>query len=107
MPFMSFSKMLSLSLDEFIDYDTGKTDFGNDLFRRFAEDCKRFGDGYHSDKMTEDNIFVALANGETLLISIAPDAGIYAKCAANYGIDDLISVDYPTHDGGGTMLTKR
>ena len=107
MPFMSFSKMLSLSLDEFIDYDTGKTDFGNDLFRRFAEDYKRFGDGYHSDKMTEDNIFAALANGETLLISRAPDAGIYAKCAANYGIDDLISVGYPTHDGGGTILTPK
>lgn len=107
MPFMSFSKMLSLSLDEFIDYDTGKTDFGNDLFRRFAEDYKRFGDGYHSDKMTEDNIFAALANSETLLISRAPDAGIYAKCAANYGIDDLISVGYPTHDGGGTILTPK
>ena len=107
MPFMSFSKMLSLSLDEFIDYDTGKTDFGNDLFRRFAEDYKRFGDSYHSDKMTEDNIFAALANGETLLISRAPDAGIYAKCAANYGIDDLISVGYPTHDGGGTILTPK
>lgn len=105
--YMSFSKMLSLSLGEFIDYETGKTDFGNDLFRRFAEDYKKFGDGYRSDKVTEDNVFAALANNEVLLISRAPDAGIYAKCAANYGIDDLLSVGYPTPDGGGTILTPK
>lgn len=36
--YLRFSNILETSMDEFVDFETGKTNFSNDLFRRF---CRR------------------------------------------------------------------
>ena len=84
-----FSELLRLSLDEFIDPETGETRFDSELFRRFAAAFRDFGNGYHSGAVTTSNRFEAFASGEVLLSHEPLDVSIIAKYRLLYGIDDL------------------
>ena len=91
--------LLSFSLDEFVDFDTGAVDFDNELFRRFC-DIWRNG-SYYQDYDPYKNRFELFADGDILLYfenNFAEDLLIKLYC--QYAVSDADAVGYPSPDGG-------
>lgn len=91
--------LLSFSLDEFVDFNTGTVDFDNELFRRFC-DIWRNG-SYYQDYDPYKNRFELFADGDILLYfenNFAEDLLIKLYC--QYAVSDADAVGYPSPDGG-------
>lgn len=107
--YLRFSITLETSMDEFVDFETGKTNFSNDLFRRFAEDFKKYGDNYrhiesHANGKRED-IYPDFASGKQLLLDSQLNIANMAELEAKYGIADLEIVGNPHKSGNGSTLS--
>ena len=80
-------------MDEFVDFETGKTNFSNDLFRRFAEDYKKYGDLYRHIESHQsgrrDDIYPDFASGKLMLLDSQLNIANMAELEAKYGVDDL------------------
>lgn len=87
---MRLSKVVYESIGEFIDADTGESDFGGELFRRFAGDYKKFGGQLFGDGNAND-----LASGRLLLHEIDLSVSSLVKLKAQQGINDLEILGYP------------
>ena len=107
--YLRFSDILCTSMDEFVDFETGKTDFTSDLFRRFAEDYKKYGDYYrHIESHSSgkrDEIFPDFVSGRQLLLRSQLDAPIMVELMVKYGVDDLEVVGKPHKSGTGSYLS--
>ncbi len=91
--------LLSFSLDEFVDFNTGTVDFDNELFRRFC-DIWRNG-SYYQDYDPYKNRFELFADGDILLYfenNFTEDLLIKLYC--QYAVSDADAVGYPSPDGG-------
>lgn len=91
--------LISFSLDEFVDFNTGAVDFDNDLFRRFC-DIWRKGI-YYQDYDPYKNRYELLADGDILLNfenNFAEDLLIKLYC--QYAVSDADAIGYPSPDGG-------
>ena len=91
--------LLSFSLDEFVDFNTGAVDFDNDLFRRFC-DIWRNG-SYYQDYDPYKNRFELFADGDILLYfenNFTED--LLFKLYCQYAVSDADAIGYPSPDGG-------
>ncbi len=91
--------LISFSLEEFVDFNTGAVDFDNELFRRFC-DIWRNG-SYYQDYDPYKNRYELLADGDILLNfenNFAEDLLIKLYC--QYAVNNADAVGYPSPDGG-------
>ena len=107
--YLRFSNILETSMDEFVDFETGKTNFSNDLFRRFAEDYKKYGDLYRHIESHQsgrrDDIYPDFASGKQLLLRSQLNIANMAELEAKYGVNDLEIVGNPHKSGNGSTLS--
>ena len=107
--YLRFSNILETAMDEFVDFETGKTNFSNDLFRRFAEDYKKYGDLYRHIESHKsgrrDDIYPDFASGKQLLLDSQLNIANMAELEAKYGVDDLEIVGNPHKSGNGSTLS--
>ena len=96
--YLRFRFALRCSLEEFIDYESGTTDFDSELFCRVAEAYREYGDLYRNkaEYGNSDSKWQALADGELLLTNFRLSINQLALCDAKYQLDDLTAVGYPT-----------
>ena len=104
--YLRFRFALRCSLEEFIDYESGTTDFDSELFCRVAEAYREYGDLYRNkaEYGNSDSKWQALADGELLLTNFRLSINQLALCDAKYQLDDLTAVGYPDRDGSGILL---
>ena len=91
--------LLSFSLDEFVDFNTGAVDFDNELFRRFCDIWRKDIDYIALD--LDRNRYELLADGDILFNPenrFAEDTLIKLYC--RYAVGDADAVGYPSPDGG-------
>lgn len=104
--YLRFRFALRCSLEEFIDYESGTTDFDSELFCRVAESYREYGDLYRNkaEYGNSDSKWQALADSELLLTNFRLSSNQLALCDAKYQFDDLTVVGYPDRDGSGILL---
>ena len=103
---MKFSDLLYCSLEEFVDLETGETDFDCELFHRFIEAYRDYGDNYRNrgEYILDDTRWPALKSGELLLCDLRLGAIQLMKILGKYGISDLAPIGYPDRGGSGILL---
>lgn len=103
---MKFSDLLYCSLEEFVDLETGETDFDSELFCRFVEAYREYGDNYrHNGEYIFDDVkWQAVKSGELLLCDLRLGAIQLMKILGKYGISDLAPIGYPDRGGSGILL---
>ena len=103
---MKFSDLLYCSLEEFVDLETGETDFDSELFCRFIEAYRDYGDNYrHNGEYIFDDVkWQAVKSGELLLCDLRLGAIQLMKILGKYGISDLAPIGYPDRGGSGILL---
>lgn len=103
---MKFSDLLYCSLEEFVDFETGETNFDSELFCRFAEAYREYGDNYrHNGEYIFDDVkWQAVKSGELLLADLRLSTNRLMKILGKYGISDLAPIGYPDRDGSGILL---
>lgn len=86
---MRFSSLVYESIGSFVDFETKKLSFDSELFRRFANDFKK----YNSERFsgTGDDF----ANGKLLLTQVNVDVRSLVLLKARDGVDDLAILGYP------------
>ncbi len=103
---MKFSDLLYCSLEEFVDFETGETDFDCELFHRFIEAYRDYGDNYrHNGEYIFDDVkWQAVKSGELLLAELRLSTNRLMTMLGKYGISDLVPVGYPDRGGSGILL---
>ena len=103
---MKFSDLLYCSLEEFVDLETGETDFDSELFRRFIDAYRDYGDNYrHNGEYIFDDVkWPALKSGELLLADLRLSANRLMTMLGKYDISGFAPVGYPDRDGSGILL---
>ena len=86
---MRFNMLVYEFIGNFVDLETGKMSFDSELFRRFAEDYKRYGSELING--TADD----LAKGKLLLSQTDVDVRALVMLKARDGVDDLEILGYP------------
>ncbi|MCI8387709.1 MAG: hypothetical protein HFE63_04510 [Clostridiales bacterium] len=108
MRWLNFKTLIEYSLEEFIDYDTGKTNFDTSLFRRYCEMYRRdcAGEFWKNDIEVEgSDAFASMREGIDLLTQQKFTPLTYSRARAMSNIDDLTIIGYPDRDGSGFVLS--
>ncbi len=103
---MKFSDLLYCSLEEFVDLETGETDFDSELFCRFIDAYRDYGDNYrhNGEYIFDDMKWQAVKSGELLLVDLKLSTNSLMKMLGKYGISDLAPIGYPDRGGSGILL---
>lgn len=98
--------MLSMGMEDFIDWSSGVCSFDSEEFMSLLEFCSMLPPAEEADY--EDDFMERLASGQLLLTEMHTyDVASYQLHAAFFAGEPVNCIGYPSPDGRGTLLEPR
>ncbi len=99
---------LSLDLDQYVDWETGKCNFDSDAFKQMLEFTSHFQESFDWDNhewTSEDNADTRIAEGRQMLMQAYIGSFTDIRYYDFYFGGDATYIGYPTLSGNGNMLS--